>query len=289
MRDSIEDRLEVFGDGLVRVTLQRPRANGHIGTFEFTLPQEDGDLLGALEYYGFRQMLDVYGPGAEDDVWVEITVRRPTMWKRVKAYGSNYAMPRGLCMLFSLDPPPPGYPNAPPGGVLSELVEMASEHPKAAIEVKLEVPKRVWQVGESIPVAVVIRNVGTAPVALPSQDTTWEVVGGISVYLGRQPAGAEEMAETVRTTDLGFGPRPVRPGDERPEVAGVKVIPAGSEWRLRLPPLGGIPEAGRYQLTASARWTALRREALWVALEGGATPIVGEVRLEPVDVSVVDQ
>jgi hypothetical protein len=242
-------------DGTVTAILASPRDNGYIGVFEIHLPKERfAELRAAIERADLRSMKDDYPPRgkAHDLTRVMVSIDDAAGHKEVRATSASPLSPRSLRLLIDPMKRLEGSMRNVPAGLLSELIAEASRHPVAAISTRLEAPRVLFHPGEDIAIDIIVKNVGTMLVVLPSPNCMVIASGYLAVYLRHTSLPVEEMATGIDFTEISFGPpmlkfHHVLSDAAREDLQHVVRIEPGREWRIRMPrPLRAL-SPGRYE------------------------------------------
>jgi hypothetical protein len=249
--------LDIFSDGTARARLWLERNNGYVGTFQTHLTEERIDeVREAVRGADLYSMRDEYPPRrkAVDAVWVQITERTGRGEKTVRAARESRVYPRPLRTLIDLSESlPTEKMSYAPAGLLSEVASEVSEYPVHAVGARLLVGG-TFRAGEPLHVTLILTNVGTEPITLPSLQCKWIAYGRANVRLMHDPITLDEIAgrypgQWYRE----YGPIKtgyVGPADEHvlDDLPGLVHLAPGEEWRITVPKRFIPPSPGRYQV-----------------------------------------
>jgi hypothetical protein len=282
-------------DGTVTAILASPRDNGYIGVFETRLTRDRlEELRSAIERADLRTMDDYYPPRgrAYDLTRVMISIDDAAGRKEVRATSASPGYPSALKSLIDPTKRLKGSTTNVPAGLLSELIAEASKNPVAAISIHLEVPRLPLRSGEDFEIDVVVKNVGTMPVVLPSPNCRVIASGYIAVYLRHASVPVEEMATGLDFTKICFGPPMLRfhgvlDDAAREDLQHVMRVEPGREWRIRMPRRLRAPSPGRYELVSSFSITLLYDQSVLTRVLG-ANIVYGWHWLSPLQFTVAE-
>jgi hypothetical protein len=248
--------LEIWSDGTARARLWSPRNSGYVGTFETRLSDERlaeiGEAVRRADLYSMRDQYRsrriVY-----DDPWVEITERTARGVKTIRAYQAARTPQRLRSLIDLNDSLSAEEVSYAPAGLLSEVVSDLSEYPVRAVGARLLVGG-TFRAGEPLHVTLILTNVGTEPITLPSLECKRMAYGYVDVALVHDPPTATEATGQHRSHWLAeYGPTKtgyVGPADEHvlDDLPDLVHLAPGEEWRIVVPKRFIPPAPGRYQV-----------------------------------------
>jgi hypothetical protein len=245
----IGQHLSVDAEGKVRLRSESQESDRLIGLYGFTLsPERLAQLRQAVAKANLPALDGVYplGDDQTEVEWVTIRLDDPELGhKQAKVSNRSRYYPAAIRSLFSLGP-------YEPKGVLGELSHEAAQHPICAIRLSVDAPSRRFRKGEPINVTLIVTNVGTQPVVVPSLECKRIVRGRLAVYL--QDAQYFAVGGDY-VTEFGWsGESPPGRFDDRAkaDLAHVVRLAPGEQWRIALPkPLIAPDEVGLYEVRAS--------------------------------------
>jgi hypothetical protein len=233
--------LEIWSDGTARARLWGARSNGYVGIFETRLTEERmtevrqavvrADLYSLWDEYRSRRHMG-------DEVWVQITERT----------GRGVRAPGRLLQLFDLNELLRG--SDWPAGVLSEVISDVSEYPVRAVGARLLIGG-TFRAGEPLHVTLILTNVGTEPITVPSLECRRMAYGYAHVDLMHDPPTlSEAMGQQPAQWWSEYGAGYVGPADEHvlDDLPNLVHLAPGEEWRIAVPKRFVPPSPGRYQV-----------------------------------------
>jgi hypothetical protein len=190
----------------------------------------------------------------DDHEWVWLAVADGEgQRKRIRFTSESPEYPEGLRILFDLRLEGLVQEHGVwcPGGVLYRLISDARKHPVAAISVGVKLPKRRYRVDEPIEATIVVRNIGTKPVFVPSLDSQVIARGEVDARLllrpSRPPWVADSASDDFGESSTGDKELDIRLRDDIGRM--VRIAP-GAAWEVPAPRPLVAHAPGQYLLDA---------------------------------------
>jgi len=173
----------VYRDGRCRARIRRSEPGGPIGLFETRLGSAQlAQIRTAAGRAAAAGLKRHYGCG-EDMSWCSLDLRSGAK-PRTVGYGPwCRRIPQVLAALYE---EAGSYPIAK-RGLLWEAHKQARNHPVTAVVLEGGPTKAAYRIGEGIPLALTLRNVGTYPVAAATMECQEVVYGECRVALAAPP------------------------------------------------------------------------------------------------------
>jgi hypothetical protein len=229
---ALQDRISIDRSGTVWARLKSRRQNGYIGEFRFQLSADRlGQLRKRVQAADVPHLARSYParPDMYDLQWAELSITDD-------AGSSRTVRVTGDCV---------GYPRQ-----LKPLIDLAAMPISSGMLIDLH-PAR----GEKIAIDLVVKNVGSEPVVLPSLECRTFAYGMFSAYLRHHPLPASEAAIGLDRDEVTFGrlfqrarnaSSPLAPDVISDTAHAVRIAPGG-EFAVSMRPLL-VPSAGEYEV-----------------------------------------
>jgi hypothetical protein len=250
---ALQDRISIDRSGTVWARLKSRRQNGYIGEFRFQLSADRlGQLRKRVQAADVPHLARSYParPDMYDLQWAELSITDDAGSSRtVRVTGDCVGYPRQLKPLIDLAAMPIS------SGMLIDLLSEASEHPVRAVALAIRLGDSHPARGEEIAIDLVVKNVGSEPVVLPSLECRTFAYGMFSAYLRHHPLPASEAAIGLDRDEVTFGrlfqrarnaSSPLAPDVISDTAHAVRIAPGG-EFAVSMRPLL-VPSAGEYEV-----------------------------------------